>query len=233
MHLAQSQPRSVGSSTSGENRECFQASKMTSLQRFRARCPIWLIARCRCVHSERSDCLQVFAHDRLPSFCSLLLSLLVSFSDRSRDTMLFRALAATAALAAFVNASPVLQKRQGGGTDLPTYREVPNGNGGYKPCDDSTSGSSYLDPIVESVPEGVDPKTWKGYTTENEPYANAALIIGTRALIRSSVVSLYADVACTRRQPDDEWDEHDDGVEGAAGGRPSRERPELCAQVQL
>ncbi|POY72718.1 hypothetical protein BMF94_4550 [Rhodotorula taiwanensis] len=92
--------------------------------------------------------------------------------------MLFRALAATAALAAFVNASPVLQKRQGGGTDLPTYREVPNGNGGYKPCDDSTSGSSYLDPIVESVPEGVDPKTWKGYTTENEPYANAALIIG-------------------------------------------------------
>lgn len=93
--------------------------------------------------------------------------------------MLFSTLALAAALAGIVNASPVaLEKRQGGGSDLPTSREIPDGSGGYKKTNDSTNGSSYLDPVVTSVPEGVDPSNWKGYTTQNEPYANAAKILG-------------------------------------------------------
>ncbi|GAA5866785.1 hypothetical protein JCM3774_001800 [Rhodotorula dairenensis] len=93
--------------------------------------------------------------------------------------MLFSTVAMVAALAGFAQASPVvLKKRQGGGSDLPTYRQVPNGSDGYSKGNDSTTGSSYLDPVVTSVPEGVDPKSWNGYTSENEPYANAAKILG-------------------------------------------------------
>ncbi|GAA5976933.1 hypothetical protein JCM10908_005684 [Rhodotorula pacifica] len=93
--------------------------------------------------------------------------------------MLFSTLAVAAALAGFANASPVaLEKRQGGGTDLPTTPQVPNGSGGYTQSNSNRTGSSYLDPIVTSVPEGVDSSSWKGYTTENEPYANAAKFIG-------------------------------------------------------
>ncbi|GAA5967692.1 hypothetical protein JCM8115_006904 [Rhodotorula mucilaginosa] len=93
--------------------------------------------------------------------------------------MLFSTLALAAAFAGIANTSPVvLEKRQGGGTDLPTNRQVPDGSDGYKKTNDSINGSSYLDPVVTSVPEGVDPSSWKGYTSQNEPYANAAKILG-------------------------------------------------------
>lgn len=93
--------------------------------------------------------------------------------------MLFSTIAVAAALVGVAQASPVVvEKRQGGGSDLPTYRQVPDGSEGYTKGNDSTTGSSYLDPVVTSVPEGVDPSSWKGYTAENEPYANAAKILG-------------------------------------------------------
>lgn len=111
----------------------------------------------------------------------LPLSLFRPFAEcLSSEIMLFSTLALAAAFAGFANTSPVvLEKRQGGGSDLPTYREIPDGSGGYQKTNDSTNGSSYLDPVVTSVPEGVDPSSWKGYTSENEPYANAAKILGT------------------------------------------------------
>lgn len=100
--------------------------------------------------------------------------------------MLFPTLLAAASLASLAQAGPIaLDKRQqngsstfGAGADLPNHRTIPDGSGGYKQVDPSYNGSSYTVPIVHSVPEGVDPKTWKGYTTENEPYINAAKIIG-------------------------------------------------------
>lgn len=111
----------------------------------------------------------------------LPLSLFRPFAEcLSSEIMLFSTLALAAAFAGFANTSPVvLEKRQGGGSDLPTYREIPDGSGGYQKTNDSTNGSSYLDPVVTSVPDGVDPSSWKGYTSENEPYANAAKILGT------------------------------------------------------
>ncbi|BGP54147.1 hypothetical protein JCM8202_000018 [Rhodotorula sphaerocarpa] len=100
--------------------------------------------------------------------------------------MLFPTLLAAASLASLAQAGPIaLDKRQqngsstfGAGADLPNHRTIPDGSGGYKQVDPSYNGSSYTVPIVHSIPEGVDPKTWKGYTTENEPYINAAKIIG-------------------------------------------------------
>ena len=117
--------------------------------------------------------------------------------------MLFSTLALAAAFAGIANTSPVvLEKRQGGGTDLPTNRQVPDGSDGYKKTNDSINGSSYLDPVVTSVPEGVDPSSWKGYTSQNEPYANAAKILGTfpRGRVSWSTSVVEADLYSLLRQ---------------------------------
>ncbi|GAA6037960.1 hypothetical protein JCM8097_009510 [Rhodosporidiobolus ruineniae] len=112
--------------------------------------------------------------------------------------MLFQSLAAAAALAGSAHASPVLLRRQGGGSGLPANATIPDftnaTNVTYSPTAPTTNGTSLNQPVFDSVPLGVDNSTWAGYTnatastngtlpvngTSNstEPYPGASIIIG-------------------------------------------------------
>lgn len=82
--------------------------------------------------------------------------------------MLFSTLTLAAALVGSTTASPVLLRRQGPGSDVPT---TPSNN-------ETAVGSSYLNATIESVPLGVTPGNWSGFTNATEPYPNAAIFIG-------------------------------------------------------
>ncbi|GAA5866788.1 hypothetical protein JCM3774_001801 [Rhodotorula dairenensis] len=82
--------------------------------------------------------------------------------------MLFSTLTLAAALVGTTTASPVLLRRQGPGSDVPA---APSTNG-------TAVGSSYLNATIESVPQGVTPGNWSGFTNATEPYPNAAIFIG-------------------------------------------------------
>ncbi|GAA6019459.1 hypothetical protein JCM10207_001396 [Rhodosporidiobolus poonsookiae] len=96
--------------------------------------------------------------------------------------MLFSSLAAAAALAGSASASPVLVRRQGGGSGIPANATQPDysnsTNPTYTPIETTTNGTSMNQPVFDSVPEGVTPGNWSSYSNQTEPYANAALFIG-------------------------------------------------------
>ncbi|GAA5829390.1 hypothetical protein JCM11251_005031 [Rhodosporidiobolus azoricus] len=96
--------------------------------------------------------------------------------------MLFFSLAAAAALAGSTSASPLLLRRQGGGSGLPPNATIPDASNStnvtYTVVEQTTNGTNLNQPVFESVPLGVTPGNWSGYTNGTEPYAGAALIIG-------------------------------------------------------
>ncbi|BGP14533.1 conserved fungal protein [Rhodosporidiobolus nylandii] len=95
--------------------------------------------------------------------------------------MRFSSFAAAAAFAGASSASPVLVRRQGGGSGLPANATIPDfdsGNVTYTPTEQTRNGTSLNQPIFESVPQGVNASTWAGYQNGTEPYAGASLILG-------------------------------------------------------
>ncbi|GAA5964582.1 hypothetical protein JCM10213_008451, partial [Rhodosporidiobolus nylandii] len=72
--------------------------------------------------------------------------------------MRFSSFAAAAAFAGASSASPVLVRRQGGGSGLPANATIPDfdsGNVTYTPTEQTRNGTSLNQPIFESVPQGV------------------------------------------------------------------------------
>ncbi|GAA5884494.1 hypothetical protein JCM6882_005274 [Rhodosporidiobolus microsporus] len=96
--------------------------------------------------------------------------------------MLLFSLAAAAALAGTTTASPLLLRRQGGGSGLPPNATIPDATNAtnitYTIVEQTTNGTNLNVPVNESVPLGVTPGNWSGFTNETEPYNNAAVFIG-------------------------------------------------------
>ncbi|GAA5967119.1 hypothetical protein JCM11641_000446 [Rhodosporidiobolus odoratus] len=96
--------------------------------------------------------------------------------------MLFSSIAAYVALASSASASPLLLRRQGGGSGLPPNATTPDAtnpsNITYTPTQQTTNGTSLNQPAEQSVPLGVTPGNWTGYTNGTEPYPGASIFIG-------------------------------------------------------
>jgi hypothetical protein len=82
--------------------------------------------------------------------------------------------------AALASASP-LYKRQGYGSGLPanaTVVDASTTNITYSPVAQTSNGTNLNQPVLISVPEGVNQTSWANYTNATEPYPGASILIG-------------------------------------------------------